>query len=186
MGDTTVNLAGPTERLAVDTARLAALNELERELERSYDPTETGVIDPSYAPGSATTSITTTQRLAHTAGAHAGGTHSTGATAQHVQMPSKLTERAVVEQERMNIVEILRKAIEQDPHRLDLRLKLLELYFSSGLSNREEFVEVARKLSRSGEVLSAADWQKIAALGSPAAANAAQDDKTPGKLADCA
>ena len=70
---------------------------------------------------------------------------------------------------------------------LDLRLKLLELYFGSAHSNREDFVEVARKLARSGEILTASDWEKISMLGSANAADAeTQEQKKPGKLADCA
>jgi FimV-like protein len=169
VGEHTVNLAAPTQQIPVDTARLAALNDLERELEASYDPTATDVFE--HVP------IAQVQVAAR----------SSGATAQHVHMPSKLTERPVVEQERMNIIEVLKKAIEADPRRLDLRLKLLEIYFNSDLAGREEFVEVARKLARTGELLSTSDWDKIAALGAHNESTAVtQEQKVPGKLADCA
>jgi pilus assembly protein FimV len=167
VGEHTVNLAAPTQQIPVDTARLIALNELERELEASYDPTATDVFE--HVPIS--------QLAARNA----------GATAQHVQMPSKLAERPVVAQERTNIIEVLRKAIEADPRRLDLRLKLLELYFGSDVSGREEFVEVARKLARTGEILTTSDWEKIMALGVHSDSTAVtQEQKVPGKLADCA
>jgi FimV-like protein len=167
VGDETVNLAAPTQQIPLDTERLAALNDLERELEASYDPTATDVFE--HVP------------IAEVAA------RKTGATAQHVQMPGKLTERPVVAQERTNIIDVLKKAIESDPHRLDLRLKLLEIYFASDLAGREEYVEVARKLSRSGEILSASDWEKITALTAHNDSTAVtQEQKVPGKLADCA
>jgi pilus assembly protein FimV len=167
VGEHTVNLAAPTQQIPVNTERLTALTELERELEASYDPTATDVFE--HVP------------IAEAAARKAS------ATAQHVQMPSKLSERPVVAQERTNIIEVLRKAIQADPHRLDLRLKLLELYFNSDMSGREEFVEVARKLARTGEILTASDWDKVAALGARAdSAAVTQEQKLPGKLADCA
>ncbi|HEY5263922.1 MAG TPA: FimV/HubP family polar landmark protein, partial [Steroidobacteraceae bacterium] len=46
-------------------------------------------------------------------------------TAQHVQMPSVLHEHVVVAERRTNIVDVLRTAIEREPDRKDLRLKLL-------------------------------------------------------------
>jgi hypothetical protein len=178
MGEPTVNLPPPTEQIPIDTARLIALTELERELEASYDPTATDVIQPL---GTTTTTQTALMTPAAPVASHAG------ATAQHVQMPSKLSERPVVEQERTNIIEVLRKAIEADPRRLDLRLKLLEIYFSSASAHQEEFVEVARKLARSGEILTASDWEKVSALSSRAdTAATVEIPRGQDKLADCA
>jgi hypothetical protein len=110
------------------------------------------------------------------------------ATTQHVHMPSDLLDQPVVKDRRTNIVDVLKMAIERDPERRDLRMKLLETYFSAASTNQRGFLEVVRKLSREPNYLSADDWQKVVMMGRAIApddilfADQAKDDD----LAHCA
>jgi pilus assembly protein FimV len=110
-------------------------------------------------------------------------------TAQHVQMPSVLNEHAVVKERRTNLADVLKLAIEREPDRHDLRMKLLELYYSAAATNRRAFLDVVQKLARDRDYLQSDQWDKIAYMGRQIAAEnplfaeetAADDD-----LADCA
>jgi hypothetical protein len=112
-------------------------------------------------------------------------------TAQHVQMPSELHERVVVKERRTNLVDVLKKAVEREPDRRDLRMKLLETYYAAAASNRKGFLEVVQKLARERDDMGAGEWDKIAYMGKQIAADTslfsgepeAEDDN---KLADCA
>ncbi|WP_159431047.1 FimV/HubP family polar landmark protein [Fontimonas thermophila] len=55
---------------------------------------------------------------------------------------------------------LLRQAAEKEPHRADIRLKLLETYFAAG--RKAEFQEAA---AAARALLSAADWQKVTIMG---------------------
>ncbi len=87
------------------------------------------------------------------------------ATAQHVQMPSDLHDRTPMAERRTNIVDVLKSAIDRDPYRRDLRMKLLESYYSAAATNQRAFLEVVRKLSREPDLLSAEDWKKVTMMG---------------------
>jgi pilus assembly protein FimV len=112
-------------------------------------------------------------------------------TAQHVHMPSVLNERAVVKERRTNLVDVLKKAVEREPDRRDLRMKLLETYYAAAAANRQAFLEVVQKLARDRDRLEEGEWDKIARMGRQIAADTAlfsgdseaEDDN---KLADCA
>ena len=114
-------------------------------------------------------------------------------TAQHVQMPSVLHERAVVKERRTNLVDVLKKAVEREPDRRDLRMKLLETYYAAAAANRQAFLDVVQKLAPDRDRLGAGEWDKIAFMGKQIAADTALfssdsdsealDDT---KLADCA
>jgi pilus assembly protein FimV len=110
------------------------------------------------------------------------------ATTQHVHMPSDLLDQSVVKDRRTNIVDVLKMAIERDPERRDLRMKLLETYYSAASTNQRGFLEVVRMLSREPNYLSADDWQKVVMMGRAIApddilfADQAKDDD----LANCA
>jgi len=110
------------------------------------------------------------------------------ATAQHVQMPSELNDHVVVSERRTNIIDVLRLAIDRDPHRRDLRMKLLETYYSAASVNQRAFLEVVRKLDRDRDFLSGDDWKKVMMMGRDIAAedilfaDPVKDDD----LADCA
>jgi pilus assembly protein FimV len=112
-------------------------------------------------------------------------------TAQHVQMPSVLHERAVVKERRTNLVDVLKKAVEREPDRRDLRMKLLETYYAAAAANRQAFLELVQKLARDPGRLGEGEWDRIALMGKQIAADTAlfsedseaEDDN---KLADCA
>jgi hypothetical protein len=111
-------------------------------------------------------------------------------TAQHVQMPSMLHEHVVVRERRTSLVNVLKMAIEREPDRSDLRMKLLETYYAAAAANRQGFIEVVQRLSRDRDRLAEGAWEKIAFMGQQIAADTAlfssvveaEDDK----LADCA
>jgi Tfp pilus assembly protein FimV len=75
------------------------------------------------------------------------------------QQPQVFLER------RKNPADVLRQAIEREPDRSDLRLKLLELYYTTAAQNRRAFMEVARQLAKSEKLASAKDWSQIADMG---------------------
>jgi pilus assembly protein FimV len=110
-------------------------------------------------------------------------------TAQHVQMPSVLNEHAVVKERRTSLADVLKVAIEREPDRTDLRMKLLELYYSAAATNRKAFLEVVQKFARDRDYLQPDQWDKIAYMGRQIASDnpmfieesAADDD-----LAECA
>jgi pilus assembly protein FimV len=114
-------------------------------------------------------------------------------TAQHVQMPSVLHERAVVKERRTNLVDVLKKAVEREPDRRDLRMKLLETYYAAAAANRQAFLDVVQKLARDRDRLGEGEWDKIAFMGKQIASDTAlfssDSDSAPeddNKLADCA
>ncbi|MEP6546494.1 MAG: FimV/HubP family polar landmark protein [Gammaproteobacteria bacterium] len=86
-------------------------------------------------------------------------------TAQHVQMPSVLNEQVVMKERRTNLADVLKLAIEREPDRHDLRLKLLELYYSAASTNRQAFLEVVQKFARERHHLPADEWERIASMG---------------------
>jgi pilus assembly protein FimV len=86
-------------------------------------------------------------------------------TAQHVQMPSVLNEHPVVKERRTNLADVLKMAIEREPDRHDLRMKLLELYYSAAATNRKAFLETVQKFARDRDYLQPEQWDKIAFMG---------------------
>jgi pilus assembly protein FimV len=111
-------------------------------------------------------------------------------TAQHVHMPSVLHERVVVKERRTNLVDVLKKAVEREPDRGDLRMKLLETYYAAAAANRHAFLEVVQKLARERDRLEEGEWDKIALMGRKIAADSAlfssDSEEEDDKLADCA
>jgi pilus assembly protein FimV len=112
-------------------------------------------------------------------------------TAQHVQMPSVLHERAIVKERRSNLVDVLKRAVEREPERRDLRMKLLETYYAAAATNRQGFLEVAQKLARDRDRLGEGEWDKIAFMGKQIASDTAlfssdSDAEDDNELADCA
>jgi pilus assembly protein FimV len=111
-------------------------------------------------------------------------------TAQHVQMPSVLHERVVANERRTNLVDVLKKAVEREPDRRDLRMKLLETYYAAAAKNRQAFLEVVQKLARDRDRLGEGEWDKIAFMGKQIAADTAlfssDSEAEDDKLADCA
>ncbi len=73
--------------------------------------------------------------------------------------------KAFVER-RKNPADVLRQAIEREPERNDLRLKLLELYYTAARANRRAFLEGVRQLARNDKTVpSASDWSQIEDMG---------------------
>jgi pilus assembly protein FimV len=110
-------------------------------------------------------------------------------TSQHVQMPSMLNEHAVVKERRTNLADVLKVAIEREPDRHDLRLKLLELYYTAAASNRKAFLDVVQLLSQAREHLNPEQWEKITKMGRQIASDDplfTEESPAGGKLADCA
>jgi pilus assembly protein FimV len=111
-------------------------------------------------------------------------------TAQHVHMPSVLHERAVFKERRTNLVDVLKKAVEREPDRSDLRMKLLETYYAAAAANRQAFLEVAQRLAHDRDRLDEGEWNKIALMGKQIASDTglftSDSDAEDDKLADCA
>jgi pilus assembly protein FimV len=59
--------------------------------------------------------------------------------------------------------DIVRAAIEREPGRRDLQMKLLEVYFVWG--NKDAFIDVARTLARGRDESPASEWDKVAIMG---------------------
>jgi pilus assembly protein FimV len=90
------------------------------------------------------------------------GAHNT----THVTLASGLDEppKPFVER-RKSPAEVLRQAIEREPDRNDLRLKLLELYYQSAAQNRRAFLEAVRQLAKNEKFASPHDWAQIEDMG---------------------
>ncbi len=59
--------------------------------------------------------------------------------------------------------DLVRGATLREPQRLDLKLKLVEVFFVWG--NRNEFVRLAKQIHDSGEAKGTGDWEKIVIMG---------------------
>jgi hypothetical protein len=81
-------------------------------------------------------------------------------------------------------------AIEREPDRSDLRMKLLETCYAAAAMNRQGFLEVAQRASRNRDRLAEGEWEKIAFMGRQIAADTAlfssEAEAELDKLADCA
>ena len=110
-------------------------------------------------------------------------------TNQHVDMPSNLHENVEIKERRKNLVDVLKGAIEREPDRGDLHMKLLEAYYTAAHTNRQGFLDVVKKLSNDRNTLAKGQWEKIQFMARQIAAESAvstgessEDDD----LADCA
>ena len=110
-------------------------------------------------------------------------------TNQHVDMPSNLHENVEIKERRKNLVDVLKGAIDREPDRGDLHMKLLEAYYTAAHTNRQGFLDVVKKLSSDRNTLAKGQWEKIqfmarqiAAESAVSAAESSEDDD----LADCA
>jgi pilus assembly protein FimV len=90
------------------------------------------------------------------------GAHNT----THVTLASGLDEPPTpFVERRKSPAEVLRQAIEREPDRNDLRLKLLELYYQSAAQNRRAFLEAVRQLAKNEKFASPNDWAQIEDMG---------------------
>jgi pilus assembly protein FimV len=113
------------------------------------------------------------------------------ATVQHVQMPSALDENVGFKERRTSLVDALKSAVEREPHRGDLRMKLLETYYAAAAINRQGFLDIVEKIAHERASLNEGEWDKIAWMGRQIASDddlfapiAAQPDEK--DLANCA
>jgi pilus assembly protein FimV len=84
----------------------------------------------------------------------------------HVMIAADPLETTQIVERRKNPADVLRQAIEREPERSDLRLKLLELYYSAAAQNRRAFLEAVRQLAKNDKlVASANDWSQIEDMG---------------------
>lgn len=100
----------------------------------------------------------------------------------HVIMSDAPDRRVHAIERRRNPADVLRLAIEREPTRNDLRLKLLELYYTAAAENRRAFLEAVRQLAKNKQLASVEDWSRIADMGRTIAPDdelfsAAMDDK---------
>jgi pilus assembly protein FimV len=84
---------------------------------------------------------------------------------EHVVMGSGLQARQPFVERRRNPADVLRQAIEREPGRSDLRLKLLELYYTAAAENRRAFLDATRQLAKNEKLASTEDWSRIADMG---------------------
>jgi Tfp pilus assembly protein FimV len=83
----------------------------------------------------------------------------------HVMIADGTEEPKPFVERRKNPADVLRQAIEREPDRSDLRLKLLELYYAAAAQNRQAFLEVVHQLARNEKLASSHDWSQIADMG---------------------
>jgi pilus assembly protein FimV len=84
----------------------------------------------------------------------------------HVMIAGDAGETTQFVERRKNPADVLRQAIEREPERSDLRLKLLELYYTAAAQNRRAFLEGVRQLAKNDKlVASANDWSQIEDMG---------------------
>ena len=92
-------------------------------------------------------------------------------TVHEIQMPSILGEGGRVKERRASLVDVLKIAVEREPDRRDLRMKLLETYYAATVTSRQGFLEVVQNLARERENMTDGEWDKIAGMGREIAAN---------------
>lgn len=126
-----------------------------------HDPEETLVIGSS--PGDLLGAVEATARLRQDE--NLGELEK---TAQHVFMEGELnsgSRSAPFVERRRSVIDILRAAIDKEPHRNDLKLKLLELYYATSAANLASFLDVAKKMAREPDMLVSGDWERIVRMG---------------------
>ena len=83
----------------------------------------------------------------------------------HVMIADGTEQPQTFVERRKNPADVLRQAIEREPDRSDLRLKLLELYYTAAAQNRRAFLEAVRQLAKNEKLASPHDWSQIADMG---------------------
>jgi hypothetical protein len=83
----------------------------------------------------------------------------------HVMIASDPGEPKAFVERRKNPADVLRQAIEREPERSDLRLKLLELYYTAAAQNRRAFLEAVRQLAKNEKLATPNDWTQILDMG---------------------
>ncbi len=83
----------------------------------------------------------------------------------HVMLAGDVSEAKQFVERRKNPADVLRQAIEREPERSDLRLKLLELYYTAAAQNRRAFLEAVRQLAKNEQLATPNDWSQILDMG---------------------
>ncbi|HEY4210992.1 MAG TPA: FimV/HubP family polar landmark protein [Steroidobacteraceae bacterium] len=84
----------------------------------------------------------------------------------HVVMGSELHHSATsFVERRKNPATVLQQAIEREPNRSDLHLKLLELYYAAAAENQRAFLDAARQITQNNKLMSAEDLARISEMG---------------------
>jgi hypothetical protein len=83
----------------------------------------------------------------------------------HVMLAGDASEAKAFVERRKNPADVLRQAIEREPERSDLRLKLLELYYTAAAQNRRAFLEAVRQLAKNEKLATPNDWTQILDMG---------------------
>jgi len=106
----------------------------------------------------------------------------------HVEMPDTLRDPAAMMERRKNVVDTLMAALQRDPTRSDLRMKLLETLYTAAATNLRIFKVVVRDVVRHPERLTADEWEQVMAMGRQIAADDAlfADQGSGENIADCA
>lgn len=87
-------------------------------------------------------------------------------SAAQLQVESTTTQEQVIEKDRRtNLVDVLKQAIEREPQRRDLRIKLLETYYAEASTNRQSFLDAVQRLAQERGDMDEAEWQKIEQMG---------------------
>ena len=83
------------------------------------------------------------------------------ANTTHVVINSEPGAARPFVERRKNPADVLRQAIEREPHRSDLRLRLLELYYVAVAENRRAFLDAVAQLAKNEGLATAQDWARI-------------------------
>ena len=87
------------------------------------------------------------------------------ATGAHLVLTGEVKEPRRFVERRKSPADVLRQAVEREPDRSDLRLKLIELYYTAAAQNRRAFVKATRQLAEHQHLVSEEEWSRILKMG---------------------
>jgi hypothetical protein len=83
----------------------------------------------------------------------------------HLVLSGETSRLSPLLERRKNPADVLRQAIEREPDRSDLRLKLLELHYSAAIQHRRAFLEAVHQLATLEKPLSESEWARVMEMG---------------------
>src|SRR5207253_10549715 len=86
-------------------------------------------------------------------------------TTAHLVLTGEVKEPRRFVERRKSPADVLRQAVEREPDRSDLRLKLIELYYTAAAQNRRAFVQATRQLAQHQHLVSEEEWSRIVKMG---------------------
>src|SRR5438067_63217 len=86
-------------------------------------------------------------------------------TTAHLVLTGEVKEPRRFVERRKSPADVLRQAVEREPDRSDLRLKLIELYYTAAAQNRRAFVQATRQLAQHQHLVSEEEWSRILKMG---------------------